>query len=146
MDGFAPLNDLILRCLQSCCRIVDEASVSLVHLIASCTRNSFDSSDACCDTGFGYDPELADLCAVCKVCTSAELEIERITEITYCNDSYDLAVLLAEARSSAELLSFFDAQYLSLNRKSLKDNVIDHLFYLSDLLSCHCLEVVEVES
>ena len=54
VESFDSLNDLVLRGLKSCCGIVDETSVSLVHLIALYAGNSFDSSDTCSDTGFGF--------------------------------------------------------------------------------------------
>ena len=80
------------------------------------------------------------------MCTAAELEIERSFKTADCNDSYDLSVLLAEDCRSAELLSVLDCKDLCLNRKSLKNNIVYHLFDLSNLFGCHCLGVIEVES
>ena len=80
------------------------------------------------------------------MCTAAELKIERSFKTANCNDSYDLSVLLAEDCRSAELLSVFNSKDLCLNRKSLKNNIVYHLFDLCDLFGCHSLGVVEVES
>ena len=146
MERIDPLADLILGCLKCGSRFVEERSVRLVHLITSRTCYGLDPSDAGCDACLGYDPELTDLRTVRKMRTAAELEIERIAEVAYRYDSYDLAVLLAEDGRSAELLCFFDGEDLGLYGERLKDYVIYHLLDLRDLFGCHCLGMVEVES
>ena len=116
---------------------------------------SFDSSYAGSDTGFGEDLDALDLGGIADVRTTAELDREsflkvcfRITGSTFTHtyDTNGLVILLTEESHRTGLTYLGKTHLIGFYRKRCSDLGIDDLLYFRDLLGRHGSVVGEVET
>ena len=115
-------------------------TVEIVEHARTCDR--LDTSYTCRCGSLRADMEQTELRGIVYVSTAAEL----YGEVACLDNSYDIAVLLAEERHCSELPRLFDRHLRACDLDSLEYLLVYELLNAFKLLGSHCGEVGEVKA
>ncbi len=136
------LYDLCRICFQCFGCFVKQFFLFLIVFQNSVACQSFDTANACCDTGFRNDLEQHNIACVCHMSTTAEF----LGEVAHGYHTYLLIIFLSEQSHCSGFLGFFHIHNICTDFKTGLDFFVYKRFYLCDLICCHSLEMSEVET